>query len=476
MKGRRLASQTADMFSALAAPAPAPAPAPVPVPAPVAGAGGLPPTPQARGSQRYQQLWYAAVFPGLIAAEHPASMLHRLSLHAQQFTSFVSIELPNALLLEIKGSLRLFGSLERLHAAIDAVWQQLALPASSATTPSTLAALWCARAGNRVLVENSGLLSSQLQKVPITCTAWAPERLQTLRAMGVTHLGELLRLPRAGLARRLGPGAVFDLDIALARQPAPRRAFVAHERFKECCDFEIEIENVSYLERALEPLIERCAQFLRARQAGVQALELRLRHRAGPVTRVRLGLASITGERRRLSDVLVQKLNRLEQVAPVRAVELISGPLQALSAGSLDAFDGMGCAGRHAAPQLVERLRARLGENAVYGVCTIAEHRPEAAWRRVYELQLGAARVADMTDEGMLRPVWLLGEPEPLHHDTLILEQGPERIESGWWDGKGVARDYYIARRSLDTQARGARLWVFQERHSKRWYLHGVFA
>ena len=28
----------------------------------------------------------------------------------------------------------------------------------------------------------------------------------------------------------------------------------------------------------------------------------------------------------------------------------------------------------------------------------------------------------------------------------LILEQGPERIESGWWDGKGVARDYYIAR------------------------------
>jgi protein ImuB len=49
--------------------------------------------------------------------------------------------------------------------------------------------------------------------------------------------------------------------------------------------------------------------------------------------------------------------------------------------------------------------------------------------------------------------------------------QGPERIESGWWDGKGVARDYYVARRH-----HGARLWVFQERHSKRWYLHGVFA
>ena len=56
--------------------------------------------------------------------------------------------------------------------------------------------------------------------------------------------------------------------------------------------------------------------------------------------------------------------------------------------------------------------------------------------------------------------------PQPAEYS-----QGPERIESGWWDGKGVARDYYIVR-----QAGGARLWVFQERQSKRWYVHGVFA
>jgi protein ImuB len=76
----------------------------------------------------------------------------------------------------------------------------------------------------------------------------------------------------------------------------------------------------------------------------------------------------------------------------------------------------------------------------------------------------------------MPRPVWLLDAPLPLD-GGLLLEQGPERIESGWWDGNGVARDYYIARQ-VGTAARvpGARLWVFQERHSKRWYLHGVFA
>jgi protein ImuB len=333
-----------------------------------------------------------------------------------------------------------------------------------------LAALWLARAGDPALIEDIELLPSRLAKVPIACTAWPPEQLQTLRAMGVTSLGELMRLPRAGLARRLNPAAVADLDIALARQPAPRRAFVRRERFRERCDFETEIEHVAYLEKALEPLIERCAQFLRRRQAGIQALQLRLKHREGPVTRVQLGLASITSEQRRLNDVLCQKLTRLELRAPVRGMELISGSLRNLSASSLDVFAGLtGAGSRDSAPQLVERLRARLGEEAVYGVCLIPEHRPEAAWRRVHEVCLTAGVKAEQGVDQQPRPVWLLNEPLPCPKPEVL--QGPERIESGWWDGKGVARDYYIARHS-----KGVRLWVFQERQSKRWYVHGVFA
>jgi protein ImuB len=53
------------------------------------------------------------------------------------------------------------------------------------------------------------------------------------------------------------------------------------------------------------------------------------------------------------------------------------------------------------------------------------------------------------------------------------MESGPERLETGWWDGREIARDYWIAR----TPA-GARLWIFRERHQSglaRWFLHGVF-
>jgi len=473
-------SRTADLFAAgSASPTATPSVAPSP----------LPPAPQTVTRPRVKQLWYAAVFPELTEASAAAVILQRLCLSAQQFTSLVSIEMPNALLLEIKGSVKLFGSLAALQAGIDAAWSRLALRAQSATAPSTLAALWCARAGKQACIEDPGLLAGCLAELPIACTSWEAGHLQTLRSMGVTRVGQLLRLPRAGLARRLGTATVQELDIALARQFAPRRTFVPRERFRERCDFETEIENVAYLEKALEPLIARCAQFLRERQAGVQALRLKLRHRAGPATRVHLGLASITSERRRLADVLAQKLERLTLEAPVRGMELISGSLQPLSAGSLDAFAGLaGSGGRDTAPQLVERLRARLGEDAVYGIVLIPEHRPEAAWRRIHDLRFASTpsvRAADhgaadhgAADHEMPRPVWLLDEPTLLsqqevqpHQGGLILEQGPERIESGWWDGKGVARDYYIAR-----QTQGARLWVFRERQSKRWYLHGMFA
>jgi protein ImuB len=77
-----------------------------------------------------------------------------------------------------------------------------------------------------------------------------------------------------------------------------------------------------------------------------------------------------------------------------------------------------------------------------------------------------------------LRPLWLLADPRPLPGDErprcdgpLELEEGPERIESGWWDGHDVRRDYYVAR-----DRAGARLWVFRERQDGgRWFLHGVF-
>jgi len=125
---------------------------------------------------------------------------------------------------------------------------------------------------------------------------------------------------------------------------------------------------------------------------------------------------------------------------------------------------------------LLDQLNARLGERRVSGLCLQAEHRPEYSWRYC---QPGCVSTAVFRPR--LRPLWLLEKPFPIRgggsclmwgRRKLHVEQGPERIESGWWDGHGIARDYYVAR-----AAGGAMLWVFCERRGRpRWYAHGFFA
>ena len=91
----------------------------------------------------------------------------------------------------------------------------------------------------------------------------------------------------------------------------------------------------------------------------------------------------------------------------------------------------------------------------------------------------GPARVRDAAGpvREPRRPLWLLAEPlalktvadRPVFRDVLRFEDGPERIETGWWDGRDVRRDYYVA------HAAGRRLWVFRDCRASRWYLHGLF-
>ena len=88
-----------------------------------------------------------------------------------------------------------------------------------------------------------------------------------------------------------------------------------------------------------------------------------------------------------------------------------------------------------------------------------------------------------------VRPVRLLPRPVPLRVLALVPDgpptwlalagreyvvahaEGPERIETAWWRGPDVRRDYFRV-----TTTDGRRLWVFRARTDGRWYLHGVFA
>ncbi len=434
--------------------------------------------------------------------------LQRLAEAALAFTPRVSLEPPDELLLELRGSLRLFGGLEALLARLQAAARHLGLTLRSSVAPTPRAALAGARAAAELRVMHAAQLVGQLAPLPVTVLRWPETTRARLGAMGVRTLGELLRLPRAGLAQRFGPEALLALDRLVGREREPRRPFVPPARFRGRCDPLHELSSHAALLAHLEPLLDDLEDCLRRRQCTIGALHLRFRHRPPqPPTRLELRLAAPGFEAARFAALLAEHLARLALPAPVRRIELRSDELlpiamqvatrsaaaapgsgTAAGSGSLWQSGELGGTPAREMPALFERLRARLGHDAVHGLCLVADHRPEASWRvaepapptrSAAAAPLASAAGPCTARQGahgaasVRRPLWLLRRPRRLGAlpGSWRLLDGPERIETGWWDGHDVARDYYRARDS-----RGAELWVFRDRRPPHaWHLHGIF-
>jgi protein ImuB len=223
-----------------------------------------------------------------------------------------------------------------------------------------------------------------------------------------------------------------------------------------------------------------------------------------PATVLRIELAEPSLDPAHLRLLLRERLGRCALAAPTLALALHCHEVAAGAPPNAELFPTRQSADE-GLTQLLERLRARLGDAAVHRVLPLADHRPERAQCQVpargavQPLQAagasGASGVAfDAPPPAHLplsRPAWLLAQPLPLRvavHErlpryqgrVLCLLSGPERIETGWWDGQPVARDYYIA-----ADEDGTLLWIWRERlpaaeaapgASRPWFLHGRFA
>jgi protein ImuB len=448
-------------------------------------AGALPEPAAAR------ELWAAVQLDALRrapAAEgshaFPAA-LTALVQRAQSFTSRVVLESPDAMLLELGGSQRLFGGLPALLAALRAAFPR---PLQLAMAPTPLAAVLLARAGRNCCITSPARLHGRLAPLLLAHLHWPEEELRRLESMGVATLGELLRLPRAGLARRIGPERLWQLDRLTGLRADPRVAIPQPQRFLERVDPGHETTAREHLLTALQPALTRLEDFLRARQRGILALRLTLHFRRSAAQPCILRCVVPEYRAARFAALLAARLEALSLPEPVRHMELAAGRLQRFVAASSELWkhgEHGGSAAAAQSPEFLQTLMARLGEHAVHGLATVDEHRPERQWRTCWPAAAGADAAA-ASPTAALRPLGLIAAPLLLHavcdaagrvrqlrhggHD-LALVSGPERIESGWWDGADVARDYYIAR-----GADGAQWWIFRECAApRRWFVHGCF-
>lgn len=431
--------------------------------------------------------------------EKEQQLIRRLAAWAEQFTSFACIESPAVLLLEIAGSLRLFGGLPELRQRITADLDEQGLTSSLAIAPTPLAATWLAKAGRRVCIQAMQNLTGAISSLPVACLNWPQSQYEALKGMGITCIGDCLRLPRQGFAKRFGAARLLELDRATGRLPDPRVSYRTPEQF--CVEYELSAEqsDSTLILNVCEQLLQELGHFLLTRQLAVQRVQFSFFYLREPATHLTLGSAEAGRNVSRWLELLAIRFDRISLTAPVISIRLRGGRPQALAVKNESLpFNKTGKSVQSSSlTHLVERLSARIGDESVHGVSVVAEHRPQYAWRpeqllnqapqcaaspvfwhEQYSPQL-LSKLQKTSSLLLRRPLWMLSEPQaltvthdqPVYQGMLEFVDGPERIESGWWDEDGIARDYFVA-----VNPQGIHLWVYQSRTEQDgWYLQGIF-
>jgi protein ImuB len=439
-----------------------------------------------------------ALAPELLALERnevaEADALAQLAGWALQFTPSVSLQPPDSLLLEVAPSLRLFGGRERLLTRLREGLVQLGFHATTGIAPTATAAWLLARWQDGLCIDDESLLAARLAELPLIHMPSTRRHREALAGLGVSRFADLARLPRPGLARRYGPALLEELDRALGHLPEPRRWFEAPPHFQARLELLARVEQAEALLFACRRMLLQLCGWLSARHAATRQARFLALHEAGrhahEATPIELSLAEPSRDPERLLGVLRERLGRIRLPAPVQALSLECTTVVA-HAGTNGQLFAAPASETENLGRLLERLQARLGREQVQRLTLAADHRPEAACRTepmeaptghraTVPATLPATAPHPPTEPplpGMPRPLWLLERPlalderdnRPWWQGPLTLLAGPERIESGWWDGHLVQRDYFIA----ESDSAGW-LWIYRAR-SGGWFLQGRF-
>ena len=414
-------------------------------------------------------------------AEHQA--LERLCAWSYQFTPVISAVAPDGVLLEVKGSLKLFGGAEELLDCVRRGLRDLGYRAVIAIAPTPAAATTLARSEQQRIIFSKEELPNALGSLPLEVLRLESKQLAIMESIGLRSIGDCLRLPRGGLGRRTAPKVVDIFDRLIGRSPDPRPRFELPRIFQSALELPWETSNVKSLSAAGERLLHELAGYLGSCASKTRRLRWSLSYVDGHAVHFQLELTRPSREQAHFALLLREQLSRIQLDGQIKGMALYVDditPEQTACEGDL--FKRQREGSYEDWPSFLDRLRARLGEQAVRGLQYVADHRPEYAWRwtNVQPHRKAAARASDrLASRVPERPLWLVRRPirlrtqrgHPHINGPLHFLEERERIETGWWDGKPIGRDYFIA-----TNPSGVRLWIYRELSGKRnWYLHGIF-
>lgn len=390
-------------------------------------------------------------------------------------TADISLDKPNGLYLRADNMLKLYGGIQPYWRTLNAILNTLSGSYDYAAAYSISAAKVLAKAAYNGISDDKHVWKKALCRCALTHSELTEKQLIALQRVGIHSFTDLFKQPVSAIAARFDGAMLRYLSELKGERFAQLPLYRPLQQFRQQ---HVLLYEITLSERLLNPLnlmLKKLEQFLV--QRGLVAFDLnislQLRDHDSDVSEQLWQLHCAQGESRASAwlDIAQISIERLKLVAPVQGLRLSTQQLSKAVAANDDLFSGK----QHNmnSLQLLARLHAKLGEDAVSQVQLSNDYRPEYINKVCLpgdNNQL-TTQLDDSANQAFYhdRPALLLSRPITLPPQTKILSS-PERIVTGWWDDKPVARDYFIAQ-----NRQGQYLWVFRT-PDNAWYVHGYFA
>jgi protein ImuB len=432
--------------------------------------------------------------------------LQKAAVWCQRFSPLVAVEeaeQPDSLLLDVSGCAPLFGGEQALAEKVVLEFRRRGY-LTRAAMADTIGTAWAvAHCGTSVstgpgssstphaasVIVPPGEQARALGPLGVEGLRLPREMRERLHAFDIRQIDRLQALPRALLPCRFGRDVMRRLDQALGNVPE----LLIYERPAEdvaaSWPFDTPTAERRTIEAVLDHLLEQILQQLGSRQLGVQQLHCSLQTTATPV-HFQVGLLQASASFRHLAELVHLHFERIRAPGEVSAIAVRAAvivPLQHHQEQMFDTEDSTDCSRQFQV--LIERLSNRLGKQSVVCPQLVPDVQPERAWRCEPWLGRGASPHASRSTPYPQRPLCLKCRPlaipvvaivpggPPLQFQwqnrSFVVNhyRGPERIETGWWRGRDVRRDYYLVETTT-----GERFWLFRNLEDESWFLHGAFA
>ncbi len=427
------------------------------------------------------------------------------------YTPYIEIQAPNhltdsGLMLEVSRSVKLFKSVSNIITLIDQALKNKHFLFEMGFAHTAKAA-WLLSFKKQPINSTAQrqVFIDQLSELHISLLAKTPQNTMQSKALeqhiyeldksGFETLNDIIRQIQkqslASIRKRWGQSFtqfiadIFDIEQHLNQAglfEKPAEIYQPEEFFYDSLQFDYPINNLEQLQQPMELLLSNLSNYLIKRQLHCQKIEWLLfdiYHNKQAIT--------VHCNQPQSQWPLLFELSNIQLQAQTLAFKVDT--LELICRNTLPAQNSSGTLGfsgnsstahiktQHDFDLVTAKLKARLGEQALFKVSYKDSHIPEQSNQKIAAHEKPVEGLPSELRPA-LRPSWLFSSPQLIQEKQqtlfwrgkLKLLQGPERIEGSWWDTP-TARDYFIAQRDDYL-----RLWVFYDLQKKRWYAQGVFS